>query len=171
MSLTEKDKLIVAQVAVKGAVELAASGCIQFEAITDTAADLYAEVFNISALALATTAPAVPLQAVPAPTPAPPQQSLPDYEQAAQQVEQAFPGTQRTEPTGPPESPKDAMWRSALIDSPGDWWDNRIDKRNPRAPDFKAKNNGPHTNGEPAVLWIDSKDLPAWVPSHLATHS
>ena len=158
MTLTEKDKLIVAQVAVKAASELAAHGHIQTNAIGDIAADLYAEVFNLTQLTFGQPADKT-------------RGELPhSLEQAAQAVEQAFPGAQRTEPTGPPESPKDALWRSALIDNPGEWWDNRTDKRNPKAPDFKAKNNGPKIDGQPAALWIDSKDKPAWVDGHLAVH-
>ena len=159
-TLTEKDKLIVAQVAVKAASELAAHGHIQTNAIGDIAAELYAEVFNLTQLTFG--------QPAPAPQPAQPEPQ--NWEQAAQAVEQAFPGAQRTEPTGPPESPKDALWRSALIDNPGEWWDNRTDKRNPKAPDFKAKNNGPKVDGQPAALWIDSKDKPDWVDAHLAVH-
>ena len=160
-TLTEKDKLIVAQVAVKAATDLAANGHIQTNAIGEIAADLYAEVFNLTHLVFGDA----PAQPAPAAQPAP--QS---WEQAAQAVEQAFPGAQRTEPSGPPESPKDALWRSALVDSPNDWWDNRADKRNPKAPDFKAKNNGPQIDGKPAALWIDSRDTPSWVEGHLAVH-
>ena len=162
-TLTEKDKLIVAQVAVKAATDLAANGHIQTGQIGDTAADLYAEVFNLSQLTFGTATET----AAPAPVAASEPQT---YEQAAQKVEQAFPGAQRTEPSGPPASPRDALWRSALVDSPDSWWDNRHDKRNPKAPDFKAKNNGPQIDGKPAALWIDSRDTPDWVAGHLAVH-
>lgn len=36
------------------------------------------------------------------------------------------------------------------------YWDNRTNKRNPRAPDFKAKDGD-------AALWLDSRDTPPWV--------
>jgi hypothetical protein len=48
----------------------------------------------------------------------------------------------------------DHLWRD-LSDNFGQWWDNRKDKRNPRAPDFKRKNDG-------EALWLDSKSTPTW---------
>ena len=53
-----------------------------------------------------------------------------------------------------------ALWES-LFGDPGQWWDNRISKRSPRAPDFKHKANGD------AALWIDSSSTPAWVGGRL----
>eukprot|EP00793_Prasinoderma_coloniale_P002252 PRCOL_00002760-RA len=47
-----------------------------------------------------------------------------------------------------------AKWES-LLDSPSAWWDNREGKRNPKAPDFKHKENGD-------ALWLSS------VPEELA---
>ena len=35
-------------------------------------------------------------------------------------------------------SSMEAHWRD-LIEHPGDWWDNRLSKQNPRAPDFRHK--------------------------------
>lgn len=170
MSITEKDRLIVAQVAVKAATDLAANGHIQTNDIGDVAADLYAEVFNIGQLVFGNgQAPELKVGSAKAAELA--DQSAPQtVEQAAAVIEQNFPGAQRTEPQGPPASPKDALWRSALIDNPDSWWDNRGDKRNPKAPDFKAKNNGPQVDGQPAALWIDSRDKPDWVDAHLAAH-
>lgn len=49
----------------------------------------------------------------------------------------------------------DAKWQ-AFFASHQDWWDNRMNKRNPRGPDFKHKSTG-------AALWINSRDTPAWV--------
>ena len=43
---------------------------------------------------------------------------------------------------------------------PGAYWDNRLSKRAPRAPDFKHK-----TSGE--GLWISSRDTPARVEGRL----
>lgn len=53
---------------------------------------------------------------------------------------------------------KEFLWRS-LVENPKDWWDNRLDKKNPKAPDFKHK-----TSGE--VLWL-SQYTPEWVLSEL----
>ena len=44
-----------------------------------------------------------------------------------------------------------AMWRD-LLDNPQGWFDNRTDKRNPKAPDFKAKNSNQY-DGQ--GLWLD----------------
>jgi len=42
-----------------------------------------------------------------------------------------------------------------LADRPDEWWDNRMSKRNPRAPNFKHK----ATN---KALWIDNVRTPNW---------
>ena len=46
-----------------------------------------------------------------------------------------------------------------LENNPDGWFDNRSDKRNPKAPDFKAKNNNKAVEGGFA-LWLDS--APDW---------
>ena len=55
-----------------------------------------------------------------------------------------------------------------VLMQPHEWWDNRLDKRNPKAPDFKAKNtnknwakSGVDQNGNPGPedLWL--RDAPA----------
>ncbi|QHO13665.1 hypothetical protein HN873_052952 [Arachis hypogaea] len=51
----------------------------------------------------------------------------------------------------------DEPWND-LVNNPTKWWDNRIDKRNPKAPDFKHKETG-------EVLWLN--DSPSWVLSKL----
>ncbi|KAF3325311.1 hypothetical protein FCM35_KLT10382 [Carex littledalei] len=48
----------------------------------------------------------------------------------------------------------------AFFANPLDWWDNRRNKKNPNAPDFKHKD----TN---EALWINSKYIPDWVISQL----
>lgn len=61
---------------------------------------------------------------------------------------------------GKPKLTKDAkeeLWKS-LAENPNQWWDNRLDKKNPKAPDFKHKQSG-------EVLWKNS--LPDWVLSKL----
>lgn len=55
------------------------------------------------------------------------------------------------------ESSAEEKWKS-VIDSPQLWWDNTANKRNPRAPDFKLKDD---TAGSIA-LWISSHDTPEW---------
>ncbi|KAF4393882.1 hypothetical protein F8388_018373 [Cannabis sativa] len=51
----------------------------------------------------------------------------------------------------------DDMWKE-LLENPNKWWDNRIDKKNERAPDFKHKETG-------EGLWLSSS--PIWVQSKL----
>ncbi|KAK6126198.1 hypothetical protein DH2020_040079 [Rehmannia glutinosa] len=48
-------------------------------------------------------------------------------------------------------------WKN-LVENPNKWWDNRLDKRNPRAPDFKHKETG-------EGLWLS--DTPDWALSRL----
>ncbi|XP_045790339.1 protein OSB2, chloroplastic-like [Trifolium pratense] len=64
------------------------------------------------------------------------------------------------------ESKGDESWND-LLQNPTKWWDNRLDKRNERAPDFKHKDTG-------AGLWL--KGSPSWVlpklpPLKLKQHS
>ncbi|KAJ1417542.1 Primosome PriB/single-strand DNA-binding [Sesbania bispinosa] len=51
------------------------------------------------------------------------------------------------------------LWQ-AFFANPGEWWDNRKNKKNPRAPDFKHKDTG-------EALWIDGRSNPPWVKSQL----
>lgn len=51
------------------------------------------------------------------------------------------------------------LWQ-AFFANPGEWWDNRRNKRNPKAPDFKHKDTG-------EALWIDGRSTPPWVKSQL----
>jgi len=82
------------------------------------------------------------------------------YEPMRQQQQQQQQQQQRMPPPPPPsgdgfQSPKDALWRS-VFDAPDRWWDNRENKRNPRAPDFKHKDTG-------EGLWLTGRDTPPWV--------
>ncbi|KAG0569542.1 hypothetical protein KC19_6G098400 [Ceratodon purpureus] len=47
------------------------------------------------------------------------------------------------------------LWEEYFA-GPFQWWDNRVNKRNPRSPDFKHKVTG-------KALWIDGWSTPAWV--------
>ncbi|KAL0375110.1 UNVERIFIED_CONTAM: protein OSB3, chloroplastic/mitochondrial [Sesamum radiatum] len=51
----------------------------------------------------------------------------------------------------------DHFWKD-LVENPDNWWDNRAQKRNPKAPDFKNKETG-------EVLWLSSS--PGWALSRL----
>ncbi|MQL90531.1 hypothetical protein Taro_023121 [Colocasia esculenta] len=57
-------------------------------------------------------------------------------------------------------SSAEELWQ-AFFANPVDWWDNRKNKRNPRAPDFKHKHTG-------EALWIEGRYNPPWVKSQLA---
>ncbi|KAK7379950.1 hypothetical protein VNO78_32218 [Psophocarpus tetragonolobus] len=51
----------------------------------------------------------------------------------------------------------DESWND-LVQNPAKWWDNRLDKRNEKSPDFKHKETG-------EGLWLNSS--PSWVSSKL----
>jgi hypothetical protein len=55
--------------------------------------------------------------------------------------------------------PTSQKW-SGFFRNPSGFWDNRFNKRNPKAPDFKAKDGD-------VALWLDSRDTPPWVPDQL----
>lgn len=63
---------------------------------------------------------------------------------------------QASAPVGDAPEGKAALW-AELLESPDKWWDNHLDKTNPKAPDFKRKGEkGERTAG----LWLDSDDTP-----------
>lgn len=57
-------------------------------------------------------------------------------------------------------SPAEKKWMEFFSNTNG-YWDNRHNKRNPRAPDFK------HKDEKDTVLWLDSRDTPSWVAAQL----
>jgi single-strand DNA-binding protein len=52
----------------------------------------------------------------------------------------------------------------AFFEDPGAWYDNRVGKSNPRAPDFKRREGG----RDAPALWVDGRSTPAWVKQELA---
>ncbi|EFN50904.1 hypothetical protein CHLNCDRAFT_55453 [Chlorella variabilis] len=48
-------------------------------------------------------------------------------------------------------------------DEPPLWWDNRVGKRNPKAPDFKKKVGG----SDAPALWVEGRNTPGWVKAEL----
>ena len=58
------------------------------------------------------------------------------------------------------DSSAEQKWNS-VFDTPNLWWNNTTNKRNPRAPDFKLKDDGQ------VVLWIDNRDTPEWAKEKL----
>lgn len=74
--------------------------------------------------------------------------------------EWVLPGLQGLEFDVPLQKEKkadDDSWKD-LVENSGKWWDNRSNKKNPKAPDFKHKDLG-------TGLWLS--DLPAWALSKL----
>ncbi|KAG6555831.1 hypothetical protein Mapa_002472 [Marchantia paleacea] len=49
----------------------------------------------------------------------------------------------------------------AFFANPSQWWDNRLNKKNPKAPDFKHKSTQ-------EVLWLNSWNNPPWVAAQVA---
>lgn len=91
----------------------------------------------------------------PQPAPAPQQyqvaQPAPQYAptQAVHQIQQTFPGTQQVVGEYPPhtqavtreEHAANEEWaRARFATNPEEFWDNRTNKRNPKAPDIKHRN-------------------------------
>ena len=168
-TLTPKDQQIIAQTSVKVAGEVLSVRPLtdgEFKAIANLAFDTIIELSELN------------IGATPAAPPAP------DVTQAAvERVQRAFPGATIGDAPAPAPGPArgpvastpapgaggvEALWKH-LFDNPDDWWDNRADKRNAKAPDFKAKRNGPTVNGgEPAALWISSRSTPDWVANHFS---
>lgn len=70
---------------------------------------------------------------------------------------------------GAGNSDVDLLWRE-YFRSPGEFWDNRQNKMNPNAPDFKKKvgkfASADEKRNAPA-LWVDRKDTPTWVLDQL----
>lgn len=89
----------------------------------------------------------------PATVPAVPQQ------QAFQQQPQQQPYQGGGAGGGAQQLSGEQKW-ALFFGDPSSYWDNRLSKRAPRAPDFKHK-----TSGE--GLWISSRDTPAWVEGRL----
>ncbi|KAI3513964.1 hypothetical protein L1887_12234 [Cichorium endivia] len=58
----------------------------------------------------------------------------------------------------PNKAVKDGDSWKQLVQNPSNWWDNRVDKRNQKSPDFKNKDSG-------KGLWLS--DAPEWVLSSL----
>ncbi|GBF99391.1 hypothetical protein Rsub_12324 [Raphidocelis subcapitata] len=93
--------------------------------------------------------------------PAAPQQQMqaPVGAQPYAQQPAAAAGGWAPAPPAVPANETEVQWLSVIQD-PGAWWDNRTNKRNPRAPDFKQRDGD-------AALWIQSNNTPDWVPGNL----
>ena len=186
MGYDQRDRLIVAQVAAKAAVELRTAG--DQTSITDLAQSVQKLIFNLAAqdLTLQAAVPshsqqpvAVPLQApvtvpVPGAPPAPPAPApapmvQPGPVSPAEMIAAAAASAQ----TGlSHQSPAEVLWADALQNAPQDWYDNRNDQRasmnGGKGPDFRHKTlkKGQYNLG----LWVKSGDTPGWVVAHLTNY-
>lgn len=79
--------------------------------------------------------------------------------QQQQQFQQPYQQQQQAGAGGGPQLSGEQKW-ALFFGDPSAYWDNRLSKRAPRAPDFKHK-----TSGE--GLWVASRDTPAWVEGRL----
>eukprot|EP00897_Mesotaenium_endlicherianum_P006029 jgi/Mesen1/5454/ME000273S04693 len=82
----------------------------------------------------------------------------PAAQRAAPQAESSsYPTPTRLnqQPIGADARSKEELWED-LYHNPQDFWDNRLDKRNPRAPDFKHKKTG-------EALWLSDRELPGYI--------
>ncbi|CAL5229676.1 g13043 [Coccomyxa viridis] len=93
-------------------------------------------------------------QSMPAPPPPPPAQEDDFVGGSSQSFFGEMP------PRGANVGVAEKKWME-FFDNPNAYWDNRQNKRNPRAPDFK------HKDEKDTVLWLDSRDTPSWVPAQM----
>ncbi|PSC68489.1 nucleic acid-binding [Micractinium conductrix] len=54
------------------------------------------------------------------------------------------------------------LWMD-YFEHPDQWWDNRVSKRSPNAPDFKRKEGG----RDAPALWLSGRNTPGWVDGEL----
>lgn len=104
------------------------------------------------------------------PSAIPPQQTnvIPMPTQAAAPPVQPPAQPQVVQGSGDGDPVVEGLWRQFFAD-PTAWYDNRFNKKNPKAPDFKAKSiPAPDNPAFKAGLWInDTKKNPSWVPAAL----
>ena len=60
------------------------------------------------------------------------------------------------------ESSAEEKWNS-VRSNPELWWDNRLNKRNPKGPDYSLKDK----SGGSIALWLNSRDTPEWAKQEL----
>jgi hypothetical protein len=160
-TLTDKDIQILKQVAFKAAVDAAVvDASISGDGFDTDAFEKYTSYFNEQLFGLIN--------------------STGGLEAATASVVAAFPGATVTAISEAPsaaavpapvpgarpisaDSSDDELWQD-VITNRKDWWDNRNDKRNPKAPDFKHKTivKGKY----PVGLWFDR--APAWAKEALS---
>lgn len=161
-TLDSRDQSIITQVAAKIASDLtvAAGGDVRIEDLLGdfavalpTVRDALFDAVNaaIAESTFAGSTNVTPIQAAPSYQPQPPAE--PVYQPVAAPA--PIPGATDGDPATA------ALWVE-LQQNPGDWYDNRTSKKNPRGPDFKNRRDGDK------ALWVVGKNNPSWVPQLVA---
>ena len=179
--MDNRDKSIIAQVAHKIAAEIVSNDKDQSDdtavsriaLMGDTLTDVMID--KIAALELAAALPGVTVVPTPQYAPQPAVQPYaPQPQYAPQPAPQYAPQQQQQQgyvPAPIPGVAQDAGYTAwaDVVNNLNGWWDNRANKKNPRGPDFKAKNTNTAFiggDGEPVALWLSDKALPAFVKTH-----
>jgi hypothetical protein len=174
----DKDRLIVAQVAAKAAVELKAAG--DQRNIGELAGEIQDMIYRLAGAQIgASDFAAGSVTVIP--------ETVQVYDSAAatvsmtpeQMVDAAFtspsgqaPVNMAAIPAPQPineNSPPEVLWANALFHAPNDWYDNtgepRASKNGGKGPDFRHKTlkQGQYNLG----LWIKSGDTPDWAKNKL----
>jgi len=168
----DKDRLIVAQVAAKAAVELQVAG--NTAPLGELAGQIQDMIYSLAGAPLGASDFAAAPAPAPAAVPAPQVSMSPE-----QMVNNAFttqsgqaPVNMAAIPEAQPineNSPAEVLWANALFHAPGDWYDNtgepRASKNGGKGPDFRHKTlkQGQYNLG----LWIKSGDTPDWAKNKL----
>ena len=105
---------------------------------------------------VAMTGPAA--QPMPIPQPAP--QVVPDHQIMANATPPPAVG-----PQGPGGHKDDQLWQD-LFQNPGNWWDNRADKKSPKHPDFRSKTI-PDPKNPAYKLGLYLSSAPQWAKQQL----
>ena len=168
MQYDSRDRLIIAQVAVKAAVELSlADDTINLGA---TAVEIQDTIFALAEAPHGATSVQQPLATVIehpslANVPAPIAEAFTTPSGQAPIDMSQVPAAQ---PIGA-ESPAEVLWADALFHNPGDWFNNvgseKAKTGGGTGPDFKHRRitKGKYNLG----LWVDSKETPAFVSAKL----
>lgn len=170
----DKDRLIVAQVAAKAAVELKTAG--DAAPLGELAGQIQDMIYNLAGAQLGASDFAGIATPTPTAAPAPVAQVSMTPEQM---VNNAFTTESGQAPVNmaavPPaqavneNSPPEVLWADALFHAPHNWYDNtgepRASKNGGKGPDFRHKElkQGQYNLG----LWIKSGDTPAWAKNKL----
>lgn len=111
------------------------------------------------------------LAAAPEPEPEPEYEEEPEEEPAPQRRAprapraSSAPAQRRSSPSAPrarqqaAENDPEGHWQD-LMENPGQWWDNRENKRNPKGPDFAHKAQKKAGSNFPVGLWLSQ--APDW---------